>query len=234
VTWGMVGLILSLLRWRSYLLLAPLVPILIVLVLPGVAERMLEGFGVTDVAGQEYIDDYQVTAGRTLIWPHVIDKILEAPVCGHGREAMVRTGLRDFLGQEYGRSEAFPHPHNAYLELLLDNGLLGFVIIMPFYAVVVIHAVRLFVDRRNSIFPAVGGVALALVLALLVASMGSQTFYPREAEVGVWAAIGLMMRTRLRRERNLATTRPLRHGSAVGGSFVGGGRSRRLTPPCRL
>ncbi len=195
VTWGMIGLILCALRWRKSLPLVLLVPILVAFALPGVRERMLTGFGQTTVSGETAIDDYELTAGRTLIWPHVIDKIGESPIFGYGRLAMARTGLTEYLRHHYGKYDAFPHPHNAYLEMLLDNGLIGFVIVMPFYAVVVIHAMRLFTDRGNSILAAVGGVALALLLALLVASMGSQTFYPREAEVGMWAAIGLAIRT---------------------------------------
>ncbi len=51
---------------------------------------------------------------------------------------------------------------------------------------------------------AVGGMTTALVLALLVASIGSQTFYPREASVGMWCAIGLMMRAWVERKRAIA------------------------------
>ena len=130
-----------------------------------------------------------VTAGRTLIWPYVIEKIGEAPLLGYGREAMKRTGLAQFLYQELG--EEFPHPHNAYLQWLLDNGWVGFVLVMPFYVVVLFHATRLFLDSRSAVFVAAGGATLALVLALLIASAGSQTFYPREGAVGMWCAIGL-------------------------------------------
>ena len=38
---------------------------------------------------------------------------------------------------------------------------------------------------------AVGGATLAIVLALMIASMGSQTFYPREGAVGMWVIIGI-------------------------------------------
>jgi hypothetical protein len=49
----------------------------------------------------------------------------------------------------------------------------------------------------------------ALVLALLIAGMGSQTFYPREGALGIWAAIGITLRVWVERARALETGRPL-------------------------
>jgi O-antigen ligase len=192
VTWGVVGLAQGLLRWRRYLLLAPAMVIGMSLAVPGAAERMLSGFGEKTASGEAVTDDYQVTSGRTLIWPYVIEKIEASPLIGHGQMAMQRTGLADRLWRELG--ENFPHPHNAYLEWLLDNGLLGFALVMPFYLVVLWQSGRLFRSTRAAAYTAVGGVCFALVAALLVASMGSQTFYPREGAMGMWAAIGLMLR----------------------------------------
>lgn len=218
VTWGVVGLTMCLLRWRWVLLAAPLVPIIIAVAMPGAAERMLQGFGQTDAAGGGVANSAEITSDRILIWPYVIEKIAESPAIGYGRVAMIRTGLRD----EYPELD-FPHPHNAYLECLLDNGLVGFIPIGTFYTVVMSCAIRLFLDRHNPLCSVVGGIACALVLALLVASMGSQTFYPREGAVGMWAAIGLMFRLSLARSK-LATSGP----RAAVARCVSGTRSRRI------
>jgi len=78
--WGATGVMLCLLKWRKYLLLGPVLAILLPILLPGTVDRMLYGFGKTDAAGQEMVDDYEVTSGRTLIWPHVIEKISESPI----------------------------------------------------------------------------------------------------------------------------------------------------------
>jgi O-antigen ligase len=192
VTWALIGLFLCVVRWRKLLILVPVVPILVTIFLPGVAERLTEGMGSD--AGQvgAEVDDYAVTSGRTMIWPYVIDKIEESPIIGHGRLAMTRTGVSTFLLEELG--EGFPHPHNAYLEMLLDNGVVGFLLVMPFYGLIVWYSIRLFRDSRNPMFVAIGGISCSLVLALLIAAMGSQTFYPREGAVGMWCAIGMMLR----------------------------------------
>lgn len=209
-TWGVVGLILCTIRWRKLLLLAPVVVLLLLAVVPGIGERMTQGFSVETrdynplVASQHRYDNdgpdlYTVTAGRNIAWPFVIDKIADSPFTGYGRQAMVSTGITVDIWNKY--RESFPHPHNAYLELLLDNGLLGFLTVMSFYYVALKRSVSLFLDNRNPIFISTGGVATALILALLVASVGSQTFYPREGAVGMWCAIGLMMRVSVEREK---------------------------------
>ncbi len=192
VTWGVIGVIMCLLRWRKALIVLPLVPVAVSVALPGVADRMLQGFDETSASGQEYVSDYEVTSGRSLIWPYVIEKIEQSPLIGYGRQAMATTGLRDFLWDAFG--ESFPHPHNAYLECLLDNGIVGFAVIMPLYCILLWQSIRLFLDRADPLAGAVGGVTCALLLALLVAGLGSQTFYPREGDFGLWMAIGLTLR----------------------------------------
>ena len=193
ITWALVGLFLCFIRWRKYLLLVPVVALLITWAVPGVVERLTQGFEGPQV------DEYAVTAGRNLAWPVVIAKIEESPVMGFGRLAMKRTGLTWKLWTELG--EEFPHPHNAYLEALLDNGLVGFVPIATFYLVILGHAVSLLRDRRSPALMATGAITCSLVLALLFAAMGSQTFYPREGATGMWCAIGLTLRLWVARAR---------------------------------
>lgn len=201
VTWGLVGLVLCGLRWRRYLLAAPLVVVAILTFVPAAQERMLQGFtpAQEDSPGDARIDGYQVTSGRTLIWPYVIEKWRLAPLTGYGREAMVTTGLRRLLWTELG--ETFPHPHNAYLQILLDSGWLGLVPVLWFYGVALFCALRLFGDTRSPLFVTSGGIAAALILTLLVASFGSQSFYPREGAVGLWAAMMLSFRMIVQRQR---------------------------------
>jgi O-antigen ligase len=216
VTWGLLGVILCALRWRRMLLLAPVVPLVIAVAMPGVAERMLQGFGQQTVTGETTVNQDEVTSDRARIWPVVISGIMESPVVGHGRLAMVRTGL----AAEYA-DLGFPHPHNAYLEWLLDNGLIGFLLVMPFYLLIVVRSTVLFLDKDNPTTSMVGGVCLALTLALLIAAMGSQTFYPREGAVGMWAAFGIMLRYHVLRARALAPAPAAGYPSAAQLATIG-------------
>jgi O-antigen ligase len=210
-TWCVVGLVFCVARWRKLLLLAPIFVLLVVAFVPSVTERMMMGFtpetrdrnrqiqetwNTDDDSGP---DLYTVLAGRNFAWPYVVNKIAEKPWLGYGRMAMWTTGITLELYTKLG--ESFAHPHNAYLELLLDSGLIGFIIVVWFYWLVLRKSFSLFLSGDDPMQIAIGGVSLALLLALLVASFGSQSFYPREGSVGMWCAIGLMLRVDMERAR---------------------------------
>jgi len=139
-----------------------------------------------------------VTSGRIIAWPLVWEKITEAPFFGYGRVAMQNEGLTLKIRQEHN-GEKFPHPHNAYLEWLLDNGFVSAIPVWLFYLLMLKYAWVLFRDDSNKIYVVTGGVALSLLSAFLIASSGSQTFYPREGALGMWVAIGLLMRVNIER-----------------------------------
>jgi len=207
LTWGVVGLALSVVRWRKLLPIIPIAAIFLSIALPGVRERMFHGFGGTSGNTVIQASAYQITSGRNIAWPRVIEEIKKSPLIGYGRQAMVTTGLRDELLYDLG--ESFPHPHQAYLELLLDNGILGFLIVIPFFLFVLSRSFRLVLDRDDPVVCAIGCAAFSLILALMIGGFGGQTFYPREGAVGMWAAIGLMLRVYVQRKRALEFDTPL-------------------------
>lgn len=194
VSWAAVGLIFCTVRWRKLLIILPIIAMAVMTFLPAVRERIL--FGVGDNAQVEVGGETgtaKLTSGRTIIWPYVLEKIGKSPLIGYGRMAMMRTGLTDWLF-EYLEEDNFGHPHNAYLEQLFDNGIVGFVFVVPLYFFLLRRSFRLFIDNGDPLFPVAGGVACALILALMVGALAGETFYPREGSAGMWAAIGLMLR----------------------------------------
>jgi O-antigen ligase len=207
LSWALVGLTLSALRWRKLLLVIPLAIVVIGVALPGVRQRMLQGFGGREGDFVVETSDYEITSGRNIMWPRVIDQIEKAPLFGYGRRAMITTGLKEQLWDEL--HESFPHPHEAYLEQLLDNGIIGFFLLMPIYFFALWRSLPLVLDRSDPVICVVGCAAFSLILALLIGAFGGQTFYPREGSVGMWAAIGLMLRVWVQRSRSLQTGWPL-------------------------
>lgn len=206
VTWAFVGLLLSLIRWRRLLPLIPVGIVAIGVAFPAIRERMLQGFGEKSGTVAQ-TNEYEVTSGRNIAWPLVIDKIQEAPVIGYGKEAMISTGLSDELLLRY--NESFPHPHQAYLEILLDNGLIGFLIVIPFYLAVFWRSFKLVLVKEDPLVCAVGAAAFCLIAALMTGAMGGQTFYPREGAVGMWAAIGLTLRVSVEWSRAVEYGEPM-------------------------
>jgi hypothetical protein len=223
LAWCVVGLTIGLIRWRRYLLLAPLLVMVLVTLVPGAVERALEGVRTTPEAGQEGVDVNEFTAGRNIIWPAVLAKVWEAPLAGYGRAAMERTGITAWLMASEDEA-LIEHPHNAYLEMLLDSGFLGLGVVLALYGTLVATALTVLRDRESPVVSAVGAVALALVLAQLTGSLTGQSFWPTEATAGMWCAAGLLLRVSVERSR-----RESRAGSpqAVRGSGDGAAVSIR-------
>ena len=201
---GATLVFLCVLRWRRYLLLLPFMVLILAASFPGAKARMLMGFGEINAAGEEVINKLEVTSGRSQVWPVVASKIRESPVLGFGREAMNRKGLTEKDKKEAGKSRGVNHPHQAYLEVLLDGGLLGFVVIIGLHGFILVYSARLFVDRGDPLYTAGGGLALALLTGHLVANMGGSSFYPRVIDLGLWCAIGVMLRLYVARGRLVA------------------------------
>ena len=192
VTWLAVGLLLATLRWRKLLLLIPVALLVVGIGMPSVRERMRQGFGGTEGNFAVSASADEITSGRDVAWPAVIEKIGEAPWTGYGRLAMETSGTSDYLSAAY--NEPFPHPHHAYLELWLDNGIVGLLLVISFFLYVVGHSFTYILVRDDPLICGIGCTAFCLVLALMIGAFGGQTFYPREGAVGMWAAIGLLLR----------------------------------------
>jgi O-antigen ligase len=212
--------LLAALRWRKLLLMIPVALLVIGVCLPSVSERMFQGFGGKDGNFTVGTNAYEMTSGRDIAWPVVMAEIGKAPLIGYGREGMVTTGMSDRLMNEY--DETFPHPHQAYLQLLLDNGIVGFLLVIPFFLYVVRHSFTQVLVRDDPLVCAVGCTAFCLVLALMIGAFGGQTFYPREGAVGMWAAIGLMLRVHVQSLHAWDAGEPVFPDELPGDWFVSG------------
>ena len=193
LAWISVGLVLGLLRWRGALVLAPIAVAIVLAIVPDVRERALYGIGSSEQDIESGpIDEEKLSSGRLKAWGYMVTKVGESPWVGFGRLGYQRSGLYESLRTE--TQDAFPHPHNAYLEWLLDNGWLGMAPLVVLYALVLVLSLILFADARHPVFVVAGGVAVSLVLAQLVGGISGRSCYPNEETVGMWCAVGLMLR----------------------------------------
>ena len=203
MAWCLIGLFFGLFRWRKLIIALPLAILLLLTFMPQIKDRVLVGFNSTEDAGysesDNNVDINTVTAGRDGIWRLTLEKFRDAPFIGFGRQAVVRKGVIREAIEELG--EPFGHPHSAYIEQLIDNGIIGLIIILLFYLLVFQKAVILLRDKNNPLYVAVGSIAFALILAQLITSLTAQSFYPRQGVVGMWCAIGLMLRVYVEREK---------------------------------
>ena len=144
------------------------------------------------MVAEQGADLRSITSGRVLVWPIVIDRIKQRPMLGWGRRGYHVSGASDELFEKAGPvATTFGHPHNAYLQLVLDTGLVGAFPILLFYFLTMTRSAALLRDK-SPIICAAGGTCLMLTGAQLMASVGSQSFYPRAGVVLMWCSIGLM------------------------------------------
>ncbi|AGH80222.1 O-antigen polymerase [Psychromonas sp. CNPT3] len=208
-SWAVLGLFFAVFKWRKYIFLVPFLILGVIFYAPSAVDRFTQGMHAedTDISQvtldfeDSQLDTQRITSGRVIAWPLVWQKIVEAPYFGYGRIAMKNTGITTQIIIEHGIGESFPHPHNAYLEWLLDNGVIGAIPLFIFYLLILKYAYSLFREKENKLYIVSGGVCLAAVLVFLLAAVGSQTFYPREGSVAMWVVIALMLRVYVERAK---------------------------------
>ena len=204
LAWAAGGFLIGLFKWRKLLIMGPVFVLLGILVIPGLQERIVEGFTEDshetaaakrglDTVDSQGRDMFAITSGRVVVWPRVIDKISERPILGHGRHAMQRTGITVGLLDVLG-TMGFGHPHNAYLEMFLDLGMIGAIPILYFFALFGWRSLKFFIRDTDSLAGAVAGLATGFLVVQAVAAMGSQSFYPKQGSVLLWSTIGLALR----------------------------------------
>ena len=187
-----VGVLFGIFVWRPLLGILPVMGIAVYFAVPSIPARLGMGFAVGNAASQTANDLDEITAGRlTKIWPPVLEQIYASPLIGEGRRAILRTGVHEALAK---KGTAPKHPHNAYLEALLDAGVAGLLVILAWYGLLSSIAVRLCRHPTDALVRAIGGAALAMLGALRITGLSSQSLFPTVSLFGMWCIIGLMLR----------------------------------------
>ena len=179
------------LLWRrnaKTLILFGLLAVCVLFFLPdAVYDRVTTGFGRGFGSGS-----VAISAGRIeYIWLPLLPEVPRSPIYGHGlgsilwSEAMRRGAGVTML--------AVGHPHNAYLEALLDMGIAGLILLCAYF----VHVWKGF--RASSVDPAVSptlrgfylGAAAGLV-SLLISYVTDSSLRPGPEQSFLWLAIGVM------------------------------------------
>ena len=137
-----------------------------------------------------------VSAGRVEgIWTPLLPDAAQSPVWGSGLDSIMWSdalwgGAMDFVG----------HPHNAYLEALLDMGLVGLALLIAYY----LHVWKGFRALGSNAYltPAMRGFfqgGCAALVAFAVAGMSGGSLRPDNESIPLWIAIGIMYGVAARR-----------------------------------
>jgi len=133
-------------------------------------------------------------------WDGVIADAWESPIIGHGRCAMRRRPMMVEVCRQIGMGLP-EHPHCAYLQLWHESGFVGVVIVLSLFFTAWWLALTVARDRRDPLFRAVGGAALAAITALIIMGISGQSFFPKENNQMCWALMGLLLRVWVERKK---------------------------------
>lgn len=190
--WGVLGVFFAFTRWKKGLFILPVVTLIVLSILPSVTERLLDGTGNVE----EDMNTSTMTSGRTVAWPVVIDRIGQAPLLGYGSLAMIRTGAKAEVAEISNTPEGsrgFPHPHNAYLKIILEAGVLGGIPVIILWLIIILRSYKI-CGKVGSENDAIGITSFCLTMGLCIAALGSQDFFPVHGSIALWASIGLTFR----------------------------------------
>ncbi|HVL37072.1 MAG TPA: O-antigen ligase family protein [Burkholderiales bacterium] len=152
-----------------------------------VVQRAMLGFDTGDIDA--------VSAGRWGLWVALLPEALRAPPWGNGiGSIMWSTALHT------DAIEPTTHPHNAYLQALLDTGFLGLTLMLAFYAFVWRGFRRL--AAHPQVHRELRGFfqgASAGLLAFLLTGWAGSSLMPAREWAFLWIAIGMMYGMQARR-----------------------------------
>jgi O-antigen ligase len=185
-----IVLVLALVRWRWLLLATPVALLFVVFAFPQISQRLgmgLDSGAATPGAAPNW---NEVTAGRTHnIWEPVIAEIGHAPLFGYGRLAIARTGATHEIHEREGYVPT--HPHNSYLELLLDGGLMALGVTLALLLGIGHAAFRLVRSRGQPLQELAGALGLIAVVNAMVLGLSSQFLYPKQSLMWLVCAVAI-------------------------------------------
>ena len=133
-----------------------------------------------------------VSAGRIEgLWLPLLPEVARDPVFGSGLGSILWSDVMRTAGG--GTVLGTTHPHNAYLQALLDMGIVGLVCVGGYFAHV--WSELRVLTRDPTLSPILRGFcegAAAGLLAFLIASVTDGSLTPRPEQSFLWLAIGIM------------------------------------------
>jgi len=137
-----------------------------------------------------------MSAGRIDgIWLPLLPEVAKSPLWGHGLSSILWS-----FPMQMGVMTPVGHAHSAYLQTLLDMGIIGLALVLGYYA----HVWKGFraLGRDASLNDELRGFfqgGIAALVAFFFTGMVGSTFTPNPESAYIWLAIGLMYGLRSRK-----------------------------------
>lgn len=172
-------LLISRRRFRDFFLALTALTIIALLLPDAFVERASTGI--------ENRDAYAITAGRLDgIWIPLFPEFLGSPIWGHG--------LSSTLWSEFNRPYYIVgHPHSAYLQVLLDFGVIGTILVAAFWFKMWSTFRALHRYHSDPFWRTFFEGAMVAIVVVLVQGISGQRFVPWFPHTFVWLAFGLAL-----------------------------------------
>jgi O-antigen ligase len=199
-----VNVIFLVTRRRAYgFLLGMLLIGAMMLALPGTLyDRMTVGF---------HGDLNAVSAGRIdTIWLPLVPELARSPFLGNGLSSILWSDA-----MRAGEILTVSHAHNAYLQTLLDMGLIGFALLAAFFALLMRDFRRL--GREARLSPTLRGFftgAAAGLASFLAAGVAGSQLVPCPEQAFLWVAVGMLYGVRAKLAARAPAPAPRARGAA--------------------
>jgi O-antigen ligase len=139
--------------------------------------------------GVTHGSEQDLSSGRIRgLWLPLLPKVLEAPIFGHG---LMYVGRSDLVTG--GRMMVAGQAHNAYLDLLLDAGIVGLVLVLAFLYFAHRDFRTMAVSDPDPLMRGFFRGASIGMLAWLVQAFTDDRLFPNQPQMLFWMAYGLML-----------------------------------------
>jgi O-antigen ligase len=139
--------------------------------------------------GLEEKDANEITAGRALdIWGPLVNESMdnyEKLVLGNGRRAIVYSDAANT-----GKILKVTHPHDMYLELVLDSGLVGLAGVMPFYIILLRQTYRSLKSIDDNELREYQYAVIVALIGFLISGLTDRSLFPNDENCYLWAVMG--------------------------------------------
>jgi exopolysaccharide production protein ExoQ len=225
---GLIGAVVGLIIWWSWGMLQARGPRRRATLLVAATPMMLIGALGVAVSLSSVASDFGknlTLTGRTMIWAQAVQVALHHPVLGLGPSALFGTsgGSQASFGLIQRVGFYFSHAHNAWLEVQLDLGFVGLLLILTLLVCCVTDAIRLF-----SVAPLISRWLIASVFVMVVMSITELTL----TGAGWLSSLAVMRIVALRVRAMERSVSPASHSTA--GSQSGDAGQEVAHPPGRL
>jgi O-antigen ligase len=144
--------------------------------------------------GLEEGDANEVSAGRVEdIWAPLVDEYINSSpklLLGNGRRAIVYSDAA-----KEGKILEVDHPHNMYLELILDSGLVGLAGLMPFYIILLTQTYRSLKFINEYEIKEYQYAVIVSLTGFLISGLTNKSLFPGDDNFYLWVVMGFAFST---------------------------------------